>query len=197
MTTTQDGSGRLAEAAIAVSGLLRAFDIDEGAHTADTPLRVAKAWAHLLAGYEEDPADHLSRTFPAPDTPGPVIVSGIRLASVCAHHLLPFTGSATVAYQPVAGSAIVGLSKLSRVVRGYARRLQVQERLGSQVADAVTDRLASEWVCVVITAEHQCMSLRGIEDPGTATTTRTVRGAPDGPTLELVLAAHRDATRSR
>ncbi|MBF6332400.1 GTP cyclohydrolase I [Nocardia transvalensis] len=189
------GCAVLDQAATAVTDLLTAFGIDEGDHTADTPKRVAKAWAHRLAGYREDPVAHLDRTFPAPHHAGPVIVSGIRVASTCAHHLLPFTGTATVAYAPAPQSRIVGLSKLSRLVDGYARRLQVQERLGTQVADAVYDRLTPRWACVLITAEHQCMTLRGVEDPHTVTTTRTIRGHISDADLHLVLSAHRDATR--
>ncbi|WP_306358648.1 GTP cyclohydrolase I, partial [Nocardia sp. CC213A] len=142
----------------------------------------------------EDPAEHLQRTFSAPPGPGPVVVSGVRLASTCAHHLLPFTGTATVAYQPAPGKQIVGLSKLSRVVHGYSRRLQVQERIGAQVADAVNAALAPTWVVVLISAVHQCMTLRGVEDTGAVTMTRTIRGGliPDAD-LAMVLAAHHAA----
>lgn len=189
-----DTERKLDDMAAAVSYLLGAFGVDEGDHTADTPRRVAKAWAHMLAGYQEDPAKHLNRTFPAPDGPGPVVVSGIRLTSTCAHHLLPFVGTATVAYQPAPGKQIVGLSKLSRLVQGYSRRLQVQERIGTQVADAINDQLRPSWVVVVISASHQCMTLRGVEDPHAMTTTRTIRGSlvPDAD-LALVADAHRAA----
>jgi GTP cyclohydrolase I len=188
---------RIDHAADAVAALLGAFDIPIDAHTTGTPTRVARAWAHQLSGYTSDPGDHLERTFPAPDIPGPVVVAGIRLASTCAHHLLPFTGTATVAYQPPPGAPIVGLSKLARVVDGYARRLQIQERLAVQVADAVMGRLEPEWVCVVLTAEHACMSVRGVSDPGTRTTTRTLRGAAMADAeVAMVMAAHWEAGRN-
>lgn len=174
------------KAAAAVAELLLALDVDEGDHTADTPDRVAKAWTEQLAGYEEDPRDHLRKTFTAPADPGIVMVSGIRVVSTCAHHLLPIVGVATVAYRARPGQPVVGLSKLARVVEGYARRLQVQERLGRQVADALVDVLDPLGAACLVTAAHGCMSLRGIGQPATATTTQAWaggwafhQGAPD------------------
>src|SRR3954452_1768813 len=120
-------------ARMAVVALLDSFGVPDSEHTFDTPRRVAAAFAELLAGYDEDPADHLDRQFPGPADAGLVSVQGVRFTSLCAHHLLPFTGAATVAYLPRPGRPIVGLSKLARVVEGYARRLQSQEVLGSQV----------------------------------------------------------------
>jgi GTP cyclohydrolase I len=177
-------------AAAAVADLLAAFGLATDPHTADTPARVARAWETMLAGYTEDPGTHLERTFPAPHDAGPVVVSGIQLVSTCAHHLLPFTGWATVAYQPAPGAPIVGLSKLARVVHGYAARLQVQERIGTQVADAVMGRLNPLWAAVYLTATHQCMSVRGVREPAAVTTTRTLRGIIADSDLELVASAH-------
>lgn len=165
------------KAAAAVSALLLALGVEEGAHTADTPGRVARAWAEQLAGYQEDPADHLGRTFPAPADAGLVMVSGIRVVSTCAHHLLPVVGTATVAYRPRPGAEVVGLSKFARVVEGYARRLQVQEQLGRQVADAVAERLDPDGAACIITAAHGCMALRGVGQPATVTTTHAWAGA--------------------
>lgn len=160
----------------AVADLLFALGVDEGDHTANTPTRVAKAWHELLSGYREDPADHLNVTFSAPADPGLVIVSGIRVNSVCAHHMLPFTGTATVAYRPSPGQDVVGLSKLARVVQGYSARLQVQERIGAQTVDAIMDRLNPSGAVVLITAVHQCMTLRGALEPAATTTTLAHRG---------------------
>lgn len=161
----------------AVALFLDALGADEGDHTADTPERVAKAWRHLLGGYEEEPKRHLLKQFSAPENPGLVIVSGIRLASTCAHHLLPITGTATVAYRPKPGSSVVGLSKLARVVEGYARRLQVQERIGSQVVEALMEVLEPEGAACIITAAHGCMSLRGVQEPEATTLTVATGGS--------------------
>lgn len=160
----------------AVAELLLALGIDEGDHTAETPARVAKSWRAQLSGYKEDPSEHLLKTFSAPGRPGLVAVHGIRFASTCAHHLLPITGTATIAYRARNGSSVVGLSKLARVLEGYAKRLQVQENLGAQVADALADRLDPYGAAVILTAEHGCMTVRGVSQPGAATTTVAVRG---------------------
>lgn len=156
---------------LVIKDLLSAFEVDEGDHTERTPARVAKAWADMLSGYSEDPAGHLATTFTAPADPGLVIVSGISVKSVCAHHLLPFTGTATVAYRPSPGQRVVGLSKLARVVHGYAKRLQVQERIGHQVVQALQSELNPSGAMVLITANHDCMRLRGVGEPAAATTT--------------------------
>lgn len=160
----------------AVADLLTSLGVDEGAHTADTPARVARAWVTALTGYTVDPARHLAVTFPAPRDPGLVMVSGIAVRSTCAHHLLPIIGTATVAYHPYPGSRIVGLSKLARVVQDYAARLQVQENLGYQVADTIQRQLNPIGCAVLITATHGCMTGRGIADPGVVTTTRALTG---------------------
>lgn len=159
-------------AALAIKDLLNALGVgNDSDHTADTPMRSAKAWADLLSGYTSNPADHLDTTFSAPDEPGLVVVGGVQLQSICAHHLLPFTGTATVAYRPSPGQRIVGLSKLARVVQGYARRLQVQEQIGHQTVNAIMDRLRPSGAVVYITATHDCMRLRGAQEPSAATTT--------------------------
>jgi GTP cyclohydrolase I len=175
----------------AVAELLAALEVDDP-HTEGTPGRVAAMLTEVLAGYEEDPAEHLARVFPGPPDPGLVIVAGIRVQSTCAHHLLPITGRATVAYRPELGAPVVGLSKLARVVTGYARRLQVQERLGWQVVTALQSRLDPLGCACIITAEHGCMSHRGVMQPGTMTTTHALAGAwsSDHPDVQSVLAEH-------
>lgn len=185
-------AGDPAEAA--VRAFMRALGMPEDEHTARTPERVVKAWWHRVSGYDTDPADHLDTTFPVSGDPGLVSVTGMRFASTCAHHLLPITGTATVAYRPdPAEGRVVGLSKLSRVFDGYARRLQVQEQLGSQAVDAITDRLRPAGAVVVITAEHGCMTLRGVQQPGTVTTTVSTSGGwtTGHADVQAVLAEHR------
>lgn len=181
-------------AAAAVKLLLEALGVDEGEHTADTPGRVARAWAEQLGGYDTDPARHLETTFPAPPDPGLVIVSGINVVSTCAHHLLPFTGRATVAYRPTEGARIVGLSKLSRVVHGYSARLQVQEQIGAQVAAAIMGQLRAAGCAVLITAVHQCMTTRGARDQNAVTTTVATGGHLTPEDVGTVQQEHR-ATR--
>ena len=189
MATMETGVDRAAAEA-GVQALLDAFGVDEGDHTARTPARVVKAWEHLLRGYREDPRDHLRVTFSAPADPGLVVVSGVRVRSLCAHHLLPFCGRATVAYRPAPGQSVVGLSKLSRVVDGYARRLQVQEQLGAQVVDALQTVLNPVGAAVIVSAVHECMRLRGVEESGSETTTVSLAGALDSEDLAAVRAAH-------
>lgn len=141
----------------------------------DTPARVARSFGELLSGYSEDPGSHLERQFEV-DHDEMVIVRDIAFSSLCEHHMLPFIGRAHVAYLPGEGGKVCGLSKLARVVDGYARRLQVQERLTGQVADSLVERLNAAGVLVVIEAEHLCMSMRGVHKPGATTTTSAVRG---------------------
>lgn len=141
----------------------------------DTPSRVARSYTELLGGYAENPADHLDKQFEV-DHDEMVIVKDIPFSSMCEHHMLPFIGRAHVAYLPGPGGKVCGLSKLARVVDGFARRLQVQERLTGQVADVIVDRLSAAGVLVVIEAEHLCMSMRGVQKPGSMTTTSAVRG---------------------
>ncbi len=142
----------------------------------DTPRRVARAYTEILGGYQENPDDHLDRQFDV-DHSEMVIVRDIPFASLCEHHMLPFIGRAHVAYIPSDGGRVCGLSKLARLVDGYARRLQVQERLNKQVANALMERLGASGAMVVMEAEHLCMSMRGVRKPGALTTTSAVRGS--------------------
>ncbi len=141
----------------------------------DTPSRVAKAYAEILAGYSHDPRDHLDKQFEV-DHDEMVLVKDIPFASTCEHHMLPFIGRAHIAYIPGPDGKVCGLSKLARLVDGFARRLQVQERLNGQIADALVDRLGASGAMVVIEAEHLCMTVRGVRKPGSSTTTSAVRG---------------------
>jgi GTP cyclohydrolase IA len=138
-----------------------------------TPERVADAYAYLFAGLGEDPTRHLEVGFmeSARDT---VLVRDIPLASLCEHHIMPFIGKAHLGYAP--RGRVVGLSKLARVVEGYARRPQLQERLTAQIADALYEGLGSRGSIVVIEADHTCMTIRGIQKPGSITVTSAVRG---------------------
>jgi GTP cyclohydrolase I len=140
-----------------------------------TPSRVAAFYAEVLEGHEDDPAAHLDVTFEAGHREM-VMVRDIPFASLCEHHLVPFVGKAHVAYVPNGEGRITGLSKLARLVDGYARRLQVQERLTTQVAEALVERLAPAGVVVVMEAEHLCMTMRGVKKPGATTITSAVRG---------------------
>ncbi|MDO4258059.1 MAG: GTP cyclohydrolase I FolE [Actinomycetaceae bacterium] len=153
----------------------------------DTPSRVGRAWKELLSGLEEDPREHLRTVFEA-GTDELVLVRDIDFHSVCEHHLLPFYGHAHVGYIP-RGGRVTGLSKLARVVEGYARRPQVQERLTAQIADALHEVLNPQGVIVVIEAEHMCMSMRGISKPGASTVTSALRGIMnDGTTRAEMMA---------
>ncbi|HMK96605.1 MAG TPA: GTP cyclohydrolase I FolE [Acidimicrobiales bacterium] len=140
-----------------------------------TPERVARMYAEIFSGLHDDPGAHLTATFEA-DHDELVLVRDIPLYSVCEHHLLPWIGKTHVAYIPGDDGRITGLSKLARLVEGYARRPQVQERLTSQVADTLVRVLGPKGVLVVVEAEHLCMSMRGVQKPGTMTVTSAVRG---------------------
>jgi GTP cyclohydrolase I len=140
-----------------------------------TPARVARAYQEIFAGLHLDPDDVLQTTFDE-DHDELVLVKDIPLYSICEHHLVPWHGTAAVGYIPGADGRITGLSKLARVVDLYARRPQVQERLTSQVADAVMRRLMPQGVIVVVQAEHLCMAMRGVRKPGSITMTSAVRG---------------------
>ena len=140
-----------------------------------TPHRVAKMYEELFAGFGENPADHLEVTFAA-DHDEMVMVRDIPFASLCEHHMIPFIGKAHVAYIPGEDGRITGLSKLARLVDGYARRLQVQERMTTEIADAIEQTLDPRGVLVVVEAEHLCMSMRGVKKSGTSTVTSAVRG---------------------
>ena len=154
----------------AVGDLLRALGRDPAEpHLADTPRRVAEAYAELLTGRPFD-----LTTFPNEGYDELVLAKDIPVQSLCEHHLLPFTGVAHIGYLP--GERILGLSKLARVLELFARDLQVQERLTQQVADWLQDNLAPRGVGVVIEAEHQCMSLRGVRAAGSRTVTSALAG---------------------
>jgi len=141
----------------------------------DTPARVARAWKEYARGYEEDPSHHLSRTFEeVGGYDDIVLLRDIPFQSHCEHHLAPIIGKAAIAYLP--GSRVVGISKLARVLHGYARRLQVQERLTAQVADCIATHLKPKGVAVVIEASHACMSARGVNTPGVLMTTSRMIG---------------------
>jgi GTP cyclohydrolase I len=140
-----------------------------------TPARVAKMYEEIFAGLREDPSHHLTVTFEA-DHDEMVMVRDIPLHSMCEHHLVPFAGRAHVAYIPGSDGRITGLSKIARLVDGFAKRPQVQERLTTQIADALVDVLSPSGVLVLIEAEHFCMSMRGVKKPGSLTITNAVRG---------------------
>jgi len=140
----------------------------------ETPARVARMYREIFCGIWEDPEVHLQKTF-SEDHEEMVIVKDIPLYSMCEHHLLPFYGKAHVAYIPREGN-VTGLSKLARVVEGFAKRPQLQERLTSQIADTIMRRLNAKGVLVVLEAEHMCMTFRGVRKPGSKTVTSAVRG---------------------
>lgn len=139
----------------------------------DTPDRVAKMFEEMLAGLNVDPVSVLNTTFEE-TSDGPVIVSDITFYSLCEHHMVPFFGKAHVGYLP--GKRIVGLSKLARLVETVSQRLQVQERMTSQIVDAVTTALEPEGVIALVEAEHTCMCARGVKKPGSRTTTISASG---------------------
>jgi GTP cyclohydrolase I len=161
--------------AAAFRGVMEALGLDtDDPNLADTPLRVAKAYRELFAGLEEGAEPEL-RTFPNEEGYSQVVaVAGIPFHSLCAHHFLPFFGTAHVAYVP--GERIVGLSKLARVVEFYARRPQVQERLTEQIIGLLDRRLQPQGAMVVVQARHFCMEMRGIRKAGAMTTTSAIRG---------------------
>lgn len=136
----------------------------------ETPDRVLRAYGEYFAGYQQDPADLLKKSFEELEGySGPVVVRDIEVHSHCEHHMVPFTGRAHVAYLP--NARVVGLSKLARVVDAFARRLQIQERLTAQIAHAIHDALDAKAVAVVIACEHQCMATRGVKKRGAETIT--------------------------
>ncbi|MCY7338730.1 MAG: GTP cyclohydrolase I FolE [Sphingomonas bacterium] len=164
------------DVAEAVRTLIRWAGDDPGREgLIDTPARVARAWKEYARGYDEDPSLHLTRTF---DEVGGydeiVLLKDIPFQSHCEHHLAPIIGKAAIAYLP--GQRVVGISKLARVLHGFARRLQVQERLTAQVADCIWEHLKPQGVAVVIEASHACMSARGVNTPGVLMTTSRMMG---------------------
>lgn len=165
-----------ARAEAAVRELLYAIGEDperEGLH--DTPARVARAYAELTAGLRQKPEDVLATVFDIGHDEM-VLVKNIELWSMCEHHLVPFTGVAHVGYIPNESGKITGLSKLARLADGFAKRPQVQERLTTQIANAVEQALKPRAVLVVVEAEHLCMGMRGVRKPGSSTVTSAVRG---------------------
>ena len=165
-----------ARAAAAVRELLAAIGEDPDRDgLQETPDRVARAWGELLAGHGADPSGILGKTFDIAHDEM-VLVKDIELWSMCEHHLVPFTGVAHVGYIPAKDGRVTGLSKLARLVDAYAKRPQVQERLTTQIADAMVEHLHARGVIVVIECEHLCMTMRGVKKPGAKTVTSAVRG---------------------
>jgi GTP cyclohydrolase I len=165
-----------AEAEAAVRTLIEwAGDDPDREGLLETPKRVTKAYRELFSGYETDPRAYLERTF---DEVGGydelVVLKDIRVVSFCEHHMLPFLGKAHVGYLP--SSRVVGISKLARVVHGFARRLQIQEKLTAEIAEAIHDILKPKGVGVVIVSEHSCMTMRGVNTPGSRLTTSHLMG---------------------
>ena len=141
----------------------------------DTPKRVARAWKEYCSGLEEDPAIHMSRVFhEVGGYDDVVLLKDIPFQSHCEHHMAPITGTASIAYLP--DQKVVGISKLARVLHGYARRLQIQERLTAEVAQCIWDNLEPHGVAVVIEAQHGCMTGRGVRTPGVGMVTSRLRG---------------------
>lgn len=141
----------------------------------ETPARVARMYAEITAGLQEDPEMHLAKVFDV-DHDEMIMVRDIPVYSICEHHLIPFFGRAHVAYIPSGGGKITGLSKIARLVNGFARRPQVQERLTRQIAEAVESALQPRGALVIVEAEHLCMSMRGVQNPGATTVTSSVTG---------------------
>jgi GTP cyclohydrolase I len=160
----------------AVKTIIRwAGDDPEREGLLDTPARVARAWREYARGYGEDPAHHLARTFEEVGGYDEIILlKDVPFQSHCEHHMAPIIGKAAIAYLP--GDKVVGISKLARVLHGFARRLQVQERLTAQVADCIWENLEPKGVAVVIEASHACMTARGVGTPGVMMTTSRMMG---------------------
>ncbi|MDB5453789.1 MAG: folE [Caulobacteraceae bacterium] len=141
----------------------------------ETPKRVAKAYKELFAGYDIDPREYLKRTFEEVGGYDElVILKDIRVVSFCEHHMLPFLGEAHIGYLP--SNRVVGISKLARVVQGFGRRLQIQEKLTAEIASAIHDILKPKGVGVVLISEHSCMTMRGVNTPGSRLTTSHLLG---------------------
>lgn len=146
----------------------------------ETPMRVAKMYDEIFGGYKEDPKEILSKTFAEDDVvdniydKGMVIVKDIDFYSHCEHHMVPFLGKVSIGYIP--DKKVIGLSKLCRIVNCFAHRLQIQERLNKQIADAITEYLQPKGVIVIIEAQHLCMKMRGVKNATATTTTSVVRG---------------------
>lgn len=165
------------EAEAAVRTLLRwAGDNPDREGLSDTPMRVARAYEEFFSGYGQDPVDYLQRTFEQVDGYDElVLLRDIRLESVCEHHLSPIIGKIHIGYMP--NHRVVGISKLARVAETYAKRLQIQEKLTAQIANCIEEVLQPKGVAVVIEAEHQCMTTRGVHKPGVSMVTSRMLGA--------------------
>jgi GTP cyclohydrolase I len=165
-----------AEALAAVRTLIEwAGDDPDREGLAETPRRVLKAYRELFAGYEADPREYLERTFEEVGGYDElVLLRDIRVVSFCEHHMLPFLGTAHVGYLPT--DRVVGISKLARVVHGFAKRLQIQEKLTAEIADAIQEILQPKGVGVVIVSEHSCMTMRGVNTPSSRLTTSSLLG---------------------
>jgi len=176
MSKTKKTPPTQAEAEAAVRTLIRwAGDDPQREGLMDTPARVARSYREMFAGYEVDPREYLERTFEEVGGYDElVILKDIPVVSFCEHHMLPFQGRAHVGYLP--NNRVVGISKLARVVHGFARRLQIQEKLTAEVAEAIQEVLQPKGVGVVITSEHSCMTMRGVNTPGSKLTTSTLLG---------------------
>jgi GTP cyclohydrolase I len=178
------------DVAEAVRTLIRwAGDDPEREGLLDTPMRVARAWREYARGYSEDPAHHLSRTFEEVGGYDEIVLlKDIPFQSHCEHHMAPIIGKASIAYLP--RDKVVGISKLARVLHGFARRLQVQERLTAEVADCICEHLQPKGVAVVIEASHACMTARGVQTPGVMMVTSRIMGVfrEDGRSRKEVLA---------
>ena len=165
------------EAEAAVATLIRwAGDDPQREGLGDTPARVVRSYEEFFAGYDKDPEEILRRTFEETDGYDEMVVlKDITFESHCEHHMVPIIGKAFVAYLP--DKRVVGISKLARVVEAYAKRLQIQEKMTAQIANAINDVLKPKGVAVVVEAEHQCMTTRGVEKPGVSMVTSTMLGA--------------------
>ena len=173
--TKRDVTQADAEAAVRVL-IEWAGDDPEREGLRDTPARVARSYAQLFSGYDEDPRQYLERTFE--ETGGYdelIVLSNVRVVSFCEHHMLPVIGVAHVGYLP--RDRVVGISKLARVVQGFSRRLQIQEKLTLDIAETIQDVLNPDGVGVMIEAEHSCMTLRGVNTPGARLSTSRLLGA--------------------
>jgi GTP cyclohydrolase I len=176
LVESQNGSEVPQDVKEAVRTLIRwAGDDPDREGLLDTPRRVACAWREYARGYQEDPAVHLSRTFEEVGGYDEIVLlKDIPFQSHCEHHLAPIIGKASIAYLPK--DKVVGISKLARVLHGFARRLQVQERLTAQVADTIWQHLQPKAVAVIIEASHACMTARGVNTPGVMMTTSRMMG---------------------